>query len=321
MGLGTLDKGGILGDVGIGGATASADDVDQSLGDVLLHLHGHLNRCLVIAAEAVGESRIGVARDVVGGTCGKALEVGLHLCGTERAVQSHREDIGMAHRGEERVEGLSREGAPSGIGDGHREHDGQALAHALHHAFGSIDGRLGIERVEDGLDEQRIHAALDEGLHLFVIGFHQFIVGDATQGWVVHVGADGAGLVGGAHRTCHEAGLLGCAHSIGLAACDGSCGKVDLAAQVFAAIVGHRDALRIERAGLNDVDTHAQVAAVYVGNHVGTCEAEQVVVALLQSRQGGKALATEVSFSESEALYHRTHGAIQDEDALLDNIV
>ena len=180
VGLGTLDKGGIFGDVGIGGATASADDVDQSLGDILFHLHGHLGGCLVIAAEAVGESCIGVARDVVGGTCGKCLEVGFHLCGTERAVESHREDIGMAHRGEERVEGLSREGAPSGIGDGHREHDGQALAHALHYAFGGIDGCLGVECVEDGLDEQCIHTALDEGLDLFVIGFHQLVVGDAA---------------------------------------------------------------------------------------------------------------------------------------------
>ena len=119
MGLGTLDEGGILGYIGIGGATASADDVDQSFGDVLLDLNSHLGGCLVVATEAIGEAGIGVARDVVGCARGKAFEVGLHLCGTERTVQSHREDIGMAHRGEERIEGLSREGAACSVGDGY----------------------------------------------------------------------------------------------------------------------------------------------------------------------------------------------------------
>ena len=90
---------------------------------------------------------------------------------------------------------------------------------------------------------------------------------------------------------------------------------------MFTTIVDHGDALRIERAGLNDVDTHAEVAAVDIGNHVGACEAEQVVVALLQSGQGGKALATEVLFVEAKLLYHGAHGTIEYEDVLLDYIV
>ena len=60
---------------------------------------------------------------------------------------------------------------------------------------------------------------------------------------------------------------------------------------------------------------------VYVGNHVGSCEAEQVVVALLQSGQISKPLATKVLLGKSEALYHCSHCAIQDKDALLDYIV
>mgnify|MGYP003294127847 CR=1 FL=1 len=66
---------------------------------------------------------------------------------------------------------------------------------------------------------------------------------------------------------------------------------------------------------------HKQNMGLYVLTRELAPADEQVVIALEQYRMVGKALATEVSFSEAEALYHRSHRAIQDEDALLDNIV
>ena len=105
----------------------------------------------------------------------------------------------MAHRGEEGIERLSREGASCRIGDGHRKHQRHTASHALHHLLGCIDGRLSIERIKDGFDEQRIHASFDECLHLLVVGFHKFVVSDGTHGRVIHVGAERAGLVGGTY--------------------------------------------------------------------------------------------------------------------------
>ena len=107
MGLGSFDKSSILGNVGIGSAAAATNDIYQALIDVFLDLHGHIGRRLIVATEAIGQAGIGVARYIIGSACGECLEVGFHLCGTERAVESHGEDIGMAHRGEEGIECLS----------------------------------------------------------------------------------------------------------------------------------------------------------------------------------------------------------------------
>ncbi len=58
-----------------------------------------------------------------------------------------------------------------------------------------------------------------------------------------------------------------------------------------------------------------------IGNHLGTAEAEQVIVALLQTGQVGKAFTTKVLFSESALLYHGAHGTIKDEHTLFDDIL
>ena len=184
-----------------------------------------------------------------------------------------------------------------------------------------IDGSLGIERIEDGLDEQCIHTAFNECFYLFVVGFHQFVVGDASLSGVIHIGADGACLVGRANGTYHKAGLGGSTHGIGLTTCNGYSSKVDLAAQMLATIIGHRDALRIEGAGLDDVDAHTEVAAMNIGYHLGLAEAEQVVVALLQTWKVSKTFTAEVRFGESELLYHSAHGTVENQDALLNKML
>ena len=60
---------------------------------------------------------------------------------------------------------------------------------------------------------------------------------------------------------------------------------------------------------------------MYTGNHLWTTQAEQVVVALLQSGQISETLTAEIPFGESTLLYHGTHSTIEYQDALLDNIL
>ena len=59
------------------------------------------------------------------------------------------------------------------------------------------------------------------------------------------------------------------------------------------------------------------------GNHCEdeTGKAEQVIVALLQTGQVGKAFTTKVLFSESALLYHGAHGTVKDEHTLFDDIL
>ena len=43
------------------------------------------------------------------------------------------------------------------------------------------DRGLGVERVEDGLDQQRVDAAVDQPAHLLAIGDAQFVEGDGAK--------------------------------------------------------------------------------------------------------------------------------------------
>ena len=55
---------------------------------------------------------------------------------------------------------------------------------------------------------------------------------------------------------------------------------------------------------------------MYIGYHIGTGEVEHVVVAAQGTLTGNITLSAEIVFAETIALYHRSHGTIEDEDAL-----
>ena len=66
----------------------------------------------------------------------------------------------------------------------------------LRHLGDGADRGLGVERVEDGLDQQRVDAALDQAAHLFGVGGAQFVEGDGAEARIGHVGRDRGGAVG-----------------------------------------------------------------------------------------------------------------------------
>ncbi len=67
------------------------------------------------------------------------------------------------------------------------------------------DRRLGVERVEDGLDQQEVGAALEQALDLLGIGDAQFVEGDGAEARIGHVGRDRGGAVGRPERAGDEA--------------------------------------------------------------------------------------------------------------------
>jgi hypothetical protein len=64
----------------------------------------------------------------------------------------------------ERGDGLARERAAGGVGDGDADHHGHAggFADLVEDALDGEDGGLGVEGVEDRLDQQRIDAAVEQ---------------------------------------------------------------------------------------------------------------------------------------------------------------
>ena len=86
-------------------------------------------------------------------------------------------------------------------------------------------------------------------------------------------------------------------------------------------IVSLRDALTTECVGGNDVGPSLQILAVDIGNHVGACQREHIVVALHLPRKMRKTVSTEVLLRKTVCLYLRTHRSIEDEYPFLDYLV
>ena len=70
-------------------ATAS-DDIDQTFIYELFDLSRHCFGCFIILPEAVGQSCIGVGRDVVWCCFCQLFQERFHVSGAERTIQSYR---------------------------------------------------------------------------------------------------------------------------------------------------------------------------------------------------------------------------------------
>ena len=68
---------------------------------------------------------------------------------------------------------------------------GRLLAVLVEHLLDGDERGLGVERVEDGLDEQHVDAARDERAHLLRVGRLDLVEGDDAEAGVVGVGRVG----------------------------------------------------------------------------------------------------------------------------------
>ena len=120
-----------------------------------------------------------------------------------------RERPRVADRGVERVERLARQRAAAAIGDRDRDHQRQADAALLEHVLDRDDAGLGVERVEDRLEEDDVGAAVDQAAHLFLVGRAALVERHRAEGRVVDVGRDRERPVHRADRAGDEARLVG----------------------------------------------------------------------------------------------------------------
>ena len=91
--------------------------------------------------------------------------------------------------------------------------------------------------------------------------------------------------------------------------------------KILHAIIGLRDPSPGERVGLAEVRAGLVVLLVDVVHDVGLGEGEQVVVALDGLSKVLELLAAEVFLGEFVALDHGAHGAVDQHDALRENLV
>ena len=93
---------------------------------------------------------------------GQTLQVRQHLTRTVGTIQTHRQRLGVRHRGIERLDRLSRQRATTRVGQRARDHQRNLRAHLLAKAFNGVDRRLGIERIEHRFEQKQIDATLDQ---------------------------------------------------------------------------------------------------------------------------------------------------------------
>ncbi len=91
-----------------------------------------------------------------------------------------------------------------------REHDRKLSSCRFHRFLCSKKGGFGIERVENGFDEQKIHATFYQGRDLLPIGCRECVEVEISQSGILHIGGHGTAFVRGPYRTGHESGFIGC---------------------------------------------------------------------------------------------------------------
>ena len=156
----------------------------------------HGLRALIVLPKFVGETGVRVGTDADVSDLAKGRHVLAELFGTEGAIQTDGQGVGVAQGGPEGFRGLPGKGTPGGIRDGAGQDQGQGNAALFEGVLHGEDRRLGIKRVEDGFDEDEIHAPVDEGKGCLFIGGDKLIEVDVSKARVVHVRGQACGAIG-----------------------------------------------------------------------------------------------------------------------------
>ena len=312
-------------DVLVRGAAAPADGVDETLLGEHAAFRRHLGTLLIVPAHGVGEACVGVAEHPAVGDAREVLDVGDHVLGAERAVEADGEGLGVRHGVPERLVRLAGQRAPGVVHDRAGDEDRDLLPPLLEEEVDGEHRRLGVEGVEDGLHEEHVDAAVDERLHLFVVRLHDLVVRAPAERRVLHGRGHRQRLVRGADGARGEAGAAGVLlrhrHAALLRELRRSLVQVVHHVLLVELVVQLRDHRRVERVRLDDVRASLEVLRVDLLDDVGARDHQDVVVALEVVGVILEALAAEVLLGELVLLHSRAHGAVDDHDALLHDLV
>ena len=310
-----LDDLGDLGDVWRRRAAAPTDQVDQAGVGELRDIARLGLRGLVVLAEGVGQPGVRVAGHEGIGDARHLGDVGPHLGRAEGAVESHRDRLGVPDRVPECLGDLTGQRPPGGIGDGARDDQRPAAAALLEQRLDGEDGRLGVQRIEDGLDDQQIGTAVDQTVGRLQVRGDQLVVGNVARTRVVDVRRDRRRARGRADGAGDVAGFVRGAELVGGLARQGGAGVVELVGQLVHVVIGQRHRVRVERVGLQDVGAGLQVLAVDALDDLRLRQVQQVVVALQRARPLPEPVAAVPVLVGAVALDRGAHRAVDHHDA------
>jgi hypothetical protein len=162
------------------GAAAAAGDVEPAVARPFADLRAIDSGVSSYSPKALGRPAFGMAGDAVSAIARSSSTYGPQLLRAERAVQADRERARVAHRVVERLGGLARERAARRVGDRAGDEHRQAHARAAKRLLDRAQRRLGVQRVEDRLDEQQVDAA-SSSPSTPRVGAHQLVEADRAE--------------------------------------------------------------------------------------------------------------------------------------------
>src|SRR5690606_17081921 len=185
--------------------------------------------------------------------------------------------------------------------------------------LGRENGSLGVQRVENGFDQDDVGTTVDQSFDCFIIVFHQLIKAGVAETWIVNVWRDGCRTGSRPDGARHKAGTVrlgGHDFISGLAGNPGGC-NVQLVDDLFQAVICLGNPGGVEAVGFDNIGASFKISPVDISDNVGLGEAQQVVVATQVPVKISKAFAAIILLAQAVALDHRPHATIQDENALL----
>ena len=164
-------------------------------------------RALVVAAELVGQAGIGMGATRTPARCARApATYGRSCFGAERAVEPDRERprVRAPSSRTPRWSGRTACGRDASVMVPEIMTGRRTPSRSKKSSMAKMR-RLGVERVEDRLDQEQVGAALDQRLGALGVGSDQLVEGDGAEARVVHIGRDRRGAVGGPEHAGDEA--------------------------------------------------------------------------------------------------------------------
>ena len=216
----------------------------------------------------------------------------------------------MLDREPERLDRLSRERAAAAVDDRDRDPERQLGRDLLR----GEDRGLGVEGVEDRLDQEHVDAAVAQPADLLRVGLAHVVEGDRAKGGVVDLRREREGHVERADRAGDEAvrpesrGLPGEPRALDVHVVDG----------LLEAVIGLADRGGREGVRRRDVGARVEVRAMGLGDDLRPRQVEQVGIALDLAVVVTEPLAAEVLLAEAASLEQHAPGAVEHDDALVE---
>jgi hypothetical protein len=156
-----------------------------------------------------------------------------------------------------------------------------------------------LQQILAGLDQQHVHAALDQRRSLLVVGGEHCVVADVTE----------RGQLGRRpQRAGRKAGLLRRRVCVGHFARQPRRRQIQLAGALLQIVLGKHDARGAEAVGLDHIAASLQIGRMNGANHIRPRERQHLVAALL---------ALEILRGKIQVLQTGAHGAVINQHAPL----